>query len=571
MVNDSLTSGGIHFTGLGSSTDFDSIIEKLIEVESAKKKKLESWQSTWEKKIDGFQELNTKLLSLKTTLQGMDRVSEFEVKDATSTDSTALSATAGSDTEEGTYVFNINQLAQSQIVTFTGTSVSSLDAVVNSSGSNRTFSYTYAGTTHNVTVPTGTTFSTLINLINADGSNPGVRASSIKISDGVYRLQLKGMDTGAGNTLTIASGTTLSGYMASNSSITQTAQDARVRLNGFPSNAWLTRSTNSITDIVTGLTLQLKAPSSSVSVTVARDTEAIKDQVRTFVDKVNEVRSFLKELTKFDSNTKQGSLLTGNYGVSMISSNLKSITASKGIGFEYYDASTGKGDLYSTLSQLGILTEATEGSINAGLLMLDEDKLDEALDTNLDAVANLFSAYYAGSTNVTSPASNAAAFSYASYVDGTTQGGSYAVSYTVAGGTVTGATINGKPASYDSSTGQITSLSGDSKGLAIRVNSLVNGSYSGTVSLKVGKSTELIDEIDRLTDTTDGTLHILEDNYDDIIDNIQKKIESEERRLSNKERELRNRFARLEATLSNYNGIQTSLQNQIKQLGSSSS
>ena len=58
-------------------------------------------------------------------------------------------------------------------------------------------------------------------------------------------------------------------------------------------------------------------------------------------------------------------------------------------------------------------------------------------------------------------------------------------------------------------------------------------------------------------------------SYYDIIDNIQKKIESEERRLTSKERELRNRFARLEATLSNYNSIQTSLQNQIAQLASS--
>ncbi len=563
MVNDTLSSGGIHFTGLGSSTDFDSIIEKLIEVESIKKQRLEAWQSTWESKVDGFQELNTKLLSLKTTLQGMDRTSEFLIKDADSTDSTALTATAGANAEEGTYLFAINQLAQNQIVTFTGTSASSLDQVVNSSGSAKTFSYTYQGSTKSVNVPNGTTLSTLVNIINADGSNPGVRASAIKISDGEYRLQLRGLDTGSSNTLTIASGTTLSGYMTSNSSITQVAQDAQVRLNGFPSNAWLTRSSNTITDIVSDLTLQLKSTDPSVTITVARDTEAIKDQIRTFVSQVNEVRSFLKDLTAFDSTTQQGSLLTGNYGVAMIASNLKSLTASKGIGFEYYDSSTGSGDIYTTLSQLGILTEASEGSVNSGLLILDEDALDEALDTNIDAVAELFSAYYAGEVR------DSTDFTYSSYVDGTTQGGSYDVSYTVSGGTVTSATINGQLASYDSTTGEITSLSGDSKGIAITVNNLTDGTYTGTVSLKVGKTTEFIDEIERLTDSTDGTLAILEDNYDDIIDNIQKKIESEERRLTSKERELRNRFARLEATLSNYNSIQTSLQNQIAQLASS--
>ncbi len=569
MVNDALSSGGIHFTGLGSNTDFDTLIEKLIQVESIKKQRLEQWQSTWKAKTEGFQELNTKLLSLKTTLEGMDRVNEFVVKNAGSTNSNVLSATAGAEAEEGTYVFSINQLAQSQVVTFTGTAEGSLDDVVNSTGSDKLFRYTYKGVTKSVTVPSGTTLQTLVNLINADGSNPGVRASAVKISEGVFRLQLRGLDTGAANTLSIASGTTLPGYLASNASITQTAQDAQFRLNGFPSSGWMSRSTNSINDVINGLTLQLKEASAGVSITVARDTEAIKEQVRTFVDQVNEVRKYLKELTKFDSNQNKGSLLTGNYGVAMIGSNLQNLTASKGVGFEYYNAATGTGDMFSSLSQLGILTEADAGSVKAGLLVIDEDRLDKVLNENLDQVADVFAAYFKGSTSVTNPPNNPAAFTFSSFIDGTTKGGSYNVSYTVAGGTVTGATINGQPASYDSQTGQITSLAGDSRGLAIKVNTLTDGSYQGSVSLKVGKTTELINEIKRLTDTREGTLNILEDNYDDIIDNIQKKIEFEERRLSNKEKELRNRFARLEATLSNYNGIQTSLQNQIKGLDSS--
>ena len=61
-------------------------------------------------------------------------------------------------------------------------------------------------------------------------------------------------------------------------------------------------------------------------------------------------------------------------------------------------------------------------------------------------MAELFSAYYAGEVR------DSTDFTYSSYVDGTTQGGSYDVSYTVSGGTVTSATINGQLASYDSTT-----------------------------------------------------------------------------------------------------------------------
>lgn len=569
MINGTLASGGISFTGLGSGTDFDTIIEKLIEVESFKKKRLEIWKSSWEKKIEGFQELNTKLLSLKTSLQKMDRPSEFLVKDTSSTDPTALTATATADAEEGSYVFSINQLAQNQILTF-NSPAASLDTVVNNTGTTQTFTYTYAGKNHSVTVPNGTTLGTLINIVNADGGNLGVRASAIKIAEGEYRMQLRGMDTGASKTLTIGGSTTLPGYQNGDTTVSQSAQDAQFRLNNFPSNAWLTRSTNSIDDVVPGLTVLFKSTSANVTVNVATDMEGIKEQVRTFVSQVNEVRSFLKELTKIDSMTNKGSLLSGNYGVAMISQNLKNITASRGLGFEYFNSATGTGDLYTTLSQLGILTDADAGSVNSGLLVLNEDRLDEVLKTNLDDVVSLFAAHYDGSAKVTQPSDKPAAFTYYNSIQGTTKGGTYAVSYNIAGGVVTGATIGGYPARFDSETGQITAITGPATGLAIQLNTFDDGNYSGSVSLKVGKVTELINELNRLTDTREGTLNILEDNYRDIIENIQKKIEFEERRLKNNERNLRNRFARLEATLSNYNGIQGMLQNQIKQLPSGS-
>ncbi len=569
MINGNLASGGISFTGLGSGTDFDSIIEKLIEVESLKKKRLEIWKSSWEKKIEGFQELNTKLLSLKTSLQAMDRPGEFLVKNTSSTDSAALTATATADAEEGSYVFSINQLAQNQILTF-NTPATSLNTVVNNSGTTQTFTYTYAGTDHTVNVPNGTTLGTLINIINADGGNLGVRASAIKVSEGEYRMQLRGLDTGAAKTLTIAGSTTLSGYQSGDVTVSQSAQDAQFRLNNFPSNAWLTRATNSIDDVVPGLTVLFKSTSANVTVNVETDIEGIKEHVRTFVNQINEVRSFLKELTKIDSMTNKGSLLSGNYGVAMISQNLKNITASKGLGFEYFNSATGTGDMYTTLSQLGILTDADAGSVNSGLLILNEDRLDEVLKTNLDDVVSLFSAHYEGSATVTQPSDNPAAFTYYNSIQGTTKGGTYAVSYSLSGGVVTGATIGGYPARFDSETGQITATTGPATGLAIQLNTFDNGTYSGSVSLKVGKVTELINELNRLTDTREGTLNILEDNYRDIIENIQKKIEFEERRLKNNERNLRDRFARLEATLSNYNGIQGMLQNQIKQLPSGS-
>jgi flagellar hook-associated protein 2 len=233
---------------------------------------------------------------------------------------------------------------------------------------------------------------------------------------------------------------------------------------------------------------------------------------------------------------------------------MKSITSSKGKGFDY-DA-----DTYSVLSQIGITTDAEQGSPTLGLLQLDEAELDDALSDNPEAVAELFAADFIGETASSD-------FRYYSHIDGVTEAGEYEVEYTITGGSITSATINGNSATIDNSLDQITGASGeDESGLVIQVENMADGAYNGTVRLKQGKAPEMVDLLGDLTSSSSGPLHILEDNYQDIMDNIDDKIAWEEQRIERLERDMRNRFARLEAQLGYYNQLQTSLTSQIQKL-----
>lgn len=553
MVNDTLVSGGIHFTGLGSGTDFDEMITKLVEIETTKKTRLEVWKTSWKDKITAFQELNSAMLDLSTTLRGMDSPSKFVVKTAASTNDSAISATAGAEALPATHSVVVTQLAQNNVI-YSNATVADPASGDLTGGAAKVFSYTYDGQTVNLNVASGTTLQGLANLINNTSGNPGVRAEVLKISDGDYRLKMVGLDLGQDYGITVNAGTTLAGYGPGAYATAQTNQNALFSVDGIALN----RATNSIDDAVAGLTINLKAPLSSATITVATDTEAVKENIRTFVDQVNEVRSLITEMTRFNSSEKKGSILTGNYGVQLISQNLKDTVAGKALGFDYDD------DIYTSLSQLGIGTDANEGSATRGLLVIDEEKLDEALSNNFEAVADLFAADYEGATD--SPN-----FTYANLIKGTTKPGSYEVAYTVGAGPTVSGTIGGYAASYDSATGELTSTAGPSTGLSIKITNLSAGSYSGAVNVKLGKTGQLASELDRLTDSSDGPLHILEDNYDTIIDNIDRKIELEERRLKNYEYDLRMRFSRLEALLQQYQGVQTSLTNSINQLQSNSS
>jgi len=553
-----LTSGQISFTGLGSGTDFESIIDKLLELEKARCiDRLETWKAQWQEKVTAFQDLNSKMLTLKTALEGMDTMNEFLAKTTSSSNSDVATATADSSAQTVSHSIEIDQLATNDI--FMGTHVfSATTSVVNNTSGASQFNYTYGTTTINLSVAAGTTLQGLVNQINNDPANPGVRAAVIKISDNDYRLQIRGLDLGTDYQFSVEGSTTLSNAGAGDFTETQNASNAQFKLDGFPPGAddWISRASNTVTDVAEGLTINLKGVGTADIVTNV-DNDAVKEQVRTFVDSINEVRSLIIELTKFNESTEQGSVLTGNYGVQMISTKLKSITSDKGLGFDYDE------DTLSVLSQLGITTDAEKGSLTFGLLLLDEEILDEALTENPDALAQIFAADFIGDTDSSD-------FGYHSYIDGITKAGEYSVSYQIdAGGNIIAgsAFINGHAAGIDNTTKQITGAYGyDEGGIVIQVTNTAVGSYSGNVRLKQGKAGEMKELLKDLTSVSTGPLHILEDNYQDIMDNIDEKIDDEWVRLERMERDLRNKYARLEALLGTYEGISDNLTNQLAQL-----
>lgn len=143
------------------------------------------------------------------------------------------------------------------------------------------------------------------------------------------------------------------------------------------------------------------------------------------------------------------------------------------------------------------------------------------------------------------------------------------MSYTVAGGKITAATVGGHPATFSSNSATITGAAGyDEAGLVVRVNNLTDGTYSSSVNLRLGKSPELVSELAELTNTDTGPLNILQKNYVTISDNIQKKIDYETKRISAMETHMRARFSKLDTVLGRYSAIQNQLTSQISQLSS---
>jgi flagellar hook-associated protein 2 len=682
-LSTTLLSGSIRFTGLGSGTDFDSMVTKLVEIEQVRTKRLESWRAGWEAKSEAFDTLSATMLALKTSLDSMNTTDEFLVKNAISSNTTALTSTAGSNAEESTHQVDVLSLATNDM--HMGAVIFSSPDEVISGGTDGTFVFTAGSRQIAVNVTGTTTLSQFASLINSDADNRNyVRASVVNDGSG-YRLQIRGMNLGAGNDFIVDDSATsanlLTNFAQGQFIETQNAGNAKLRVDGFPlepptatsdqlkatftgkattdtfattdgtfkfaydgslysfdvtttdtfdslaakintavgspmatvadvsgnveltlegaagsdkqitiinapgttvgalqpgvfaqiqgaTDGYFERSTNSISDIIPGVTMNL-ASIGSATITTSLDPEAVTEKVQTFVDAVNSVLQEIKNQTQVTTvgESVSGSLLTGNYGLQMIQQKLKNILAEKGVGFDY------DMDPIVSLGSVGITTDTSQGSPTFGMLVFDKSAFSAALNTNSEAVARLFSADQYPSTKeiVNGEAVESSNFTFESAIKGITGAGEYAVKYTVdASGTITSASINGYAASIDGTKIVAKGDGNPARGLALDIINLAAGSYSGSVQIKSGKTEELIQEIKILTDPLSGTLEILKDNYQDIMDSIDDKIAFEERRLELLEKNLRLRFANLEAVLGNYDNISTQLGSQIKSLSGSS-
>jgi flagellar hook-associated protein 2 len=335
----------ITFTGLGSGIDSDSIIEGLVEAESSQITRLEAWKEEWTAKIAALQELDTMLTELRTTTSAMDTLAKFGAKEVSVSSSTVLSAVAGNDAAVGTHQVVVNQLAQNEVEVHQGLTAS--DTVVNSSGSNKVLAFSYAGgAAVSISVADGTTLTELAELINSSGANPGVTATVLDMGDGYstdrYRLMITGNDTGSANTIAIDDGlTTLDGtggtvdFTSATFTETQTAQNAQVRLDGYPPSGWVERSDNTISDLISGVTLSLLSTSASpLQVVVSEDTESIQEQITELVDIYNDVMTYIREQTDYDTVTEEAGVLFGNYGMQIIKSDLAAIATGNAPGFQ---------------------------------------------------------------------------------------------------------------------------------------------------------------------------------------------------------------------------------------------
>ena len=203
----------------------------------------------------------------------------------------------------------------------------------------------------------------MVSAINSSGQ--GYKAQLV--NDGSAR-PFKIMITGeAGSTESFSLST--NSTSALNFSNITNASDANVTVNGVS----FTRKTNTITDVVTGLTLDLKATTSTpVSTMVSRDTSAIQTKLTDLVTAYNDFNNIITETTNPKSTLDTyGATLVGNSTVRLVKQQMRQLIVG--------DSSTASGGI-KNLSQVGLSID------EKGVMTLDSAKATATLNTNYDGV-----------------------------------------------------------------------------------------------------------------------------------------------------------------------------------------
>lgn len=378
MATSSLSSPGI-----ASGLDVNSIISKLMELERIPLTKLATKEADYNAKLTAYGSIKGALSSMQTAAQTLAATSTFTGKSASVSDSTVLAASASSTATAGTYDIAVTQLAKAHTI---HTNVA-YGADTFDTGTLRITIGT--GTPVDINLASSSTLSGIRDAINL--ANAGVTASII--NDGTAdRLVLTSKTTGTAGAITIAAPTTnndgtrrLTDLIGGNLTTDQAGQNAQLTVNGFA----VTRSSNTITDAIAGVTLNLTkgtvATPGTATLTVATNTAATTTAIDNFVKTYNSAVNLLKTNSAYNAATKKAAVLNGDNTVRSLQSQLSSLVQS---------SVTGVAGGISSLSDIGISVQRD------GTLTTDSTKLAAALaDPNKD-VAALFTQTTVGNEGI---------------------------------------------------------------------------------------------------------------------------------------------------------------------------
>ncbi len=333
--------------GVGSGLDVRSIVTQLVNLEKIPLQQLQTQASSLQTKLSAYGRVKSELSGLQDAAAALLNDSTWQSRTFASNNESAVKGTASATALATSFSVQVNSLAQSQSVRSaaltTGATIGSAGRLEIQIGewTGNTFG-PGSGAAVSINVAATDTLTDIATKINSGSA--GVTA--VVVRNGTEeRLMMRGNGTGDaagfrvqtfdGANAPITDGTSGVGKLAYNygstafygMTATQQAQNASISIDGIN----VSSATNSVTDAVPGVTLNLLAPTTTATqVTVGADKATAKGKIEAFQAAYNKIASSLAELTKYDAGAKKGAALQGDSTVVGLQSVLKGMLGAAG-------------------------------------------------------------------------------------------------------------------------------------------------------------------------------------------------------------------------------------------------
>jgi flagellar hook-associated protein 2 len=210
----------------------------------------------------------------------------------------------------------------------------------------------------------------VVTAINAVTSTTGVSAQLVQLSStGAYQIVLSG-ESGANNAFKLTANDTdayLTLGTTTATGLLVAAQNAVLTVDGLA----VTRSSNTIDDVITGVTLNLNATTTSgtpANLNLTLNTQTVKDKLTNLVNAYNDVQTVLTDVYNKDSKvTEYGASLVGDSTVQLIKSQIRSLFTT--------NSTSESGTIYA-MRDIGITLDVK------GKMSLNNTTLDAALTSS---------------------------------------------------------------------------------------------------------------------------------------------------------------------------------------------
>jgi len=339
----------------GSTLDVAGIVSGLMDAENVPVTKLDAKISKSAVKISALGRIKSQLSTLKSALLDLQNPANFSKQAAKFNNTSIATADITATATAGSYQMEVTSLAQPSIWNVSGFASSadalawynnsaqsavksSADATVLQSGTNRfvlSLKSKTTGTSGAFSISDSST--PTVNTLQTVGPTSTVNTLSFSSTEGlVAGMAVSGNGIPAGTTITSvnsATGITLSASatVTDNSSINfglkkvqyQAAQDAVFKLNGVE----FTRSSNTVSDAITGVTLNLNsttAAATPITFTVSNDPVSARPKLDALVKAYNDLYATYKEQTASSMDAASRGILNSDFAVTSVMRQLTS-------------------------------------------------------------------------------------------------------------------------------------------------------------------------------------------------------------------------------------------------------